>query len=82
MGRMEAFIIENKPTTRVEIDATKRSLIEKADLNYQKSTRFCALENFSLQIFRFLKERGKAALEEEMTKLLAVPRKPVMNPCI
>lgn len=82
MNRMERFIIENKPTTQETIDIAKQNFLGKTPNDYKTNTKYCTKEDMAVSTFTWLKNRGVAALDQEMSKLLAVPRKPVMNPCI
>jgi hypothetical protein len=88
IGRMDRFIVDNAPTTQRELDKGKAALSAETIMDFEAGPpdgkrRSCGEHpGGSAQIYRHMEQQGAARLRAEMDRLLAVPRRPVMNPCL
>jgi hypothetical protein len=85
--RMDKFIMDNGPATRAEIDESKaksRAYIanDRSICTRSESHPLLGMYEAMQSGTRYLPpETVREAFRESITKLLAIPRKPVLNPC-
>lgn len=88
IGQMDEFIIKNSltPVSQAELDARKASERSKgltaiSGLSKEDASRRCASGNIS-RMLAAIGTTTAGKLKAEIANLLAVPRPPVMNPCL
>jgi hypothetical protein len=77
--KIETFVFVNAPATRDEIAAKRkhfRSLVIDAPAPY------CSDMGEPFKMYRSMQAVGPTRIRNEVANLLAVPRKPVWNPCL
>ncbi|MBA2919943.1 hypothetical protein [Sphingomonas sp. CGMCC 1.13658] len=72
---IHAFIAANSSTSQAEIEAAARQRIEMA-----KREAICVGDGENM--YQLLHREGAREIRERTAKMLAVPRPPVLNPCL
>jgi hypothetical protein len=82
IAEIDEFILANASTrpTRADLENHKRSGTEVA-LRFSKE-KFCRGDRDTEMMVRMLRERSPDKIREDTKALLAIPREPVMNPCL
>ena len=78
--QLDTFIVENAPIARPELEAAKAKYLGSRNPVCRPDSK-----NGQLQMYEHLRDsinRDVAGFRASLAKLLAVPRKPVMNPCL
>jgi hypothetical protein len=76
LARIETFILENSSMSAAELAQSKQKYIDRE----RDRSQLCGGDGQTL--YEGLRSRGGEALRSSTAKLLSVPRKPVMNPCL
>jgi hypothetical protein len=76
LARIEAFVLENSSISAAELARWRQEYTDRQ----KDSGQLCSGE--SADLYKTLRDRGAEALRASTDKLLSVPRKPVMNPCL
>jgi hypothetical protein len=79
--KIEAFIMANGPASQKEIDEA-RARIRADTAMFQHRLGYEVCRPAERDLYRHVEAQGLSAMRDYITKLLAVPRKPVMNPCL
>jgi hypothetical protein len=84
ISRMDTFIVQNSGTTLEQLQENKRKMEEELLRNTERDSKGICTPGQS--IFAFYPEPSKMPKRQEIElwieRLLAVPRPPVMNPCL
>jgi len=75
LSDIHRFVAANSPTTVSEIQAQATQRIAQA-----KTEDICSGDGE--QMYQAIRARGAPALRQSTARMLAVPRPPVMNPCL
>ena len=87
---MDRFIMKNGPATREELEARKefdRALLLKPSDDEKNSGRMSEICKSKVltdarRLYDGIKTVGTSEIRKGIEALLAIPRKPVMNPCL
>jgi hypothetical protein len=79
--RMDAFIIENAPALREEVETAKANLRSQIVDHHPTLCDASSQNEDPFRVYKHFRAQNLADLRRGIDKALAVPRKPVMNPC-
>jgi hypothetical protein len=89
---MDTFIMENAPATAEQLTAVKRQaregeiafMSDRARKEEPGNPDVCTARIFrdGVMIYRRLRDQDREELRTGIVKLLSIPRKPLMNPCL
>jgi hypothetical protein len=89
--KMDAFIISNSPRTAEQIAEEKRRIFDSTGLSqlmarareHEPDIPVCQSKAFgdALVLYEWMRKQDPQTMRADVAKLLAIPRKPVMNPC-
>ena len=84
ISRMDAFILRNSKTTQAQLDKNKTKVESEIRKNIEIDSKGqCTPGQGALAFYpQSAKLRERVAVEIWIRDLLAVPRPPVMNPCL
>ncbi|MEJ0076978.1 MAG: hypothetical protein WDO17_16340 [Alphaproteobacteria bacterium] len=79
--KIEAFIMASSPATQRDIERARSKMSSDTAASRRRLGRD-ACTALDKERYRYSEAQGASAIRDDITKLLAVPRKPVMNPCL
>ena len=75
IGRIDAYIIENAPMSRTQLQESKKS---RANMDPPKS--IC--QHDGPKLYEMIRHQGIEGIDKGVASLLAVPRRPSLAPCL